>query len=150
MVQEIGGYVMEEEFAPLVAPVPFGAAGSSGLDGSQSVEPSDAVLVPMEPAAEPDEDASALVELPRVETPTVEPPSAEVRAAHTLTHFPFQAWCRHCVQGKGRERPHRRLNPDPEELETRPTQIQIDYSFFGTTRHTKVWEWVRTHFESYL
>ena len=31
---------------------------------------------------------------------------------HELTHLPFRNWCRHCVRGRGKEFPHRRVGDD--------------------------------------
>ena len=36
------------------------------------------------------------------------PKKAEVQA-HEMTHLPFRNWCRHCVSGRGMERPHRQV-----------------------------------------
>ena len=47
--------------------------------------------------------------LPKPVTPT----RAE-RERHRLTHIPFADWCVHCVRCKGRNLPHRRVEPLPE------------------------------------
>ena len=36
-------------------------------------------------------------------------PSAEEKARQELTHHPSAPWCIHCIVGKGRELPHRRI-----------------------------------------
>lgn len=39
-------------------------------------------------------------------------PSKEERDEHCLTHLPYRSWCRHCVRGRGREWPHRKVEED--------------------------------------
>ena len=39
-------------------------------------------------------------------------PSADEKARHELTHYPSAAWCIHCIVGKGKELPHRRILAD--------------------------------------
>ena len=41
-------------------------------------------------------------------------PTAAERAAHALTHLPFQPWCDECVSGKSKENPHRRRSAEEE------------------------------------
>ena len=47
--------------------------------------------------------------LPKPVTPT-----RPERERHRLTHIPFADWCVHCVRCKGRNLPHRRVEPLPE------------------------------------
>ena len=49
-------------------------------------------------------------------------PTEAERAKHELTHLPTQTWCQHCMKGKGKEDPHRRVESGREVL-------QIDYSY---------------------
>ena len=63
--------------------------------------------------------------LPRVPRPLVGP-SLEEWNAHQATHVPFRAWCRWCVQNRGKEDPHRRVAS--ERLGLVP-HIELDYSF---------------------
>ena len=49
-------------------------------------------------------------------------PTEEERKRHCLTHLPTADWCEHCIKGKGREAPHKRV-------ESERGVIQIDYSY---------------------
>ena len=49
-------------------------------------------------------------------------PSREVIEAHRIDHWPYRSWCRECVEGFGRERPHR-------HGEHRVAIISMDYTF---------------------
>ena len=54
-------------------------------------------------------------------------PTAKQRAAHAITHLPYQPWCPDCVSGKGIEAQHRQSVADASaEL-----LLQIDYAFTG-------------------
>ena len=35
---------------------------------------------------------------------------------HNVTHLSFRAWCRSCVEGKARDRPHRRQDVEEKSL----------------------------------
>ena len=35
--------------------------------------------------------------------------SEEEVEEHSHTHLPHRSWCRHCVRGRGKEMPHRKL-----------------------------------------
>ncbi len=39
-------------------------------------------------------------------------PSADEKARRELTHYPSASWCIHCIVGKGKELPHRRIRAD--------------------------------------
>ena len=58
-------------------------------------------------------------------------PTAAERAAHALTHLPFQPWCDDCVSGKSKESPHRRRSAEEEVSVERLPVVQIDYMFLG-------------------
>ena len=58
-------------------------------------------------------------------------PTAAERAAHALTHLPFQPWCDDCVSGKSKESPHRRRSAEEEVSVERLPVVQIDYRFLG-------------------
>ena len=55
-------------------------------------------------------------------------PSKEEIAIHNITHYPYRAWCRHCVAGQGRRDKHHSAT----EESTDPTvaTIAMDYGFF--------------------
>ena len=44
-------------------------------------------------------------------------PSKEEVEEHKLTHLPDRSWCRHCVRGRGKEMPHRRVAEEPMQHE---------------------------------
>ena len=44
-------------------------------------------------------------------------PSDAERAKHELTHLPIQTWRQHCMRGKGKEDPHRRVESGREVLQ---------------------------------
>ena len=53
-------------------------------------------------------------------------PSAEERRAHSMTHLPFRSWCRHCVRGRGKEEPCRKI----EDAQVGP-EVHLDFMFRG-------------------
>ena len=44
-----------------------------------------------------------------------EPPSQVERELHELTHLPYTPWCESCVRGRGKDLPHRKVEP-PEKI----------------------------------
>ena len=61
-------------------------------------------------------------------------PTKREREQHEATHLPYRNWCRHCVRGRGRNRPHaaaRNEEEDDEDKERRVPKISIDYFFMG-------------------
>ena len=57
-------------------------------------------------------------------------PSAEAIAAHRISgHAVYRSWCRDCVQGRGRNAPHRTVHE--AEAPTLPV-ISFDYGFLGS------------------
>ena len=56
------------------------------------------------------------------------PSEAEV-SEHNLTHLPYRSWCRHCVRGRGKELPHRRLRDEAGMAE-----LHMDLCFLGDER----------------
>ena len=53
-------------------------------------------------------------------------PSETEVEEHNLAHLPYRSWCRHCVKGRGKELPHRRL----EDLVGMP-ELHADLCFLG-------------------
>ena len=53
------------------------------------------------------------------------PTKAEVEE-HNLTHLPFRNWCRHCIRGRGKEMPHRKVMEEPTMQE-----FHFDWAFPG-------------------
>ena len=66
-------------------------------------------------------------------------PSQQERDEHDVTHLPYRPWCRVCVEAKGKEDPHRRV--DQERKENGVPVISLDYAFMGQEGqegHTKI------------
>ena len=59
--------------------------------------------------------------------PSVYQPTWSEYMDHCITHFPFRAWCRHCLEGRGREFGHDRHRGDKDERLT--PVIAFDYCF---------------------
>ena len=53
-------------------------------------------------------------------------PSRKDWLNHQKTHLPYQAWCKYCVMGRGKERPHHRV---PETHVGPVPLVQLDFSF---------------------
>ena len=51
-------------------------------------------------------------------------PTAQQRKTHNQTHMPFRSWCRHCVQGRGRDIYHGRVHD-----KSRVPRICMDFMF---------------------
>lgn len=58
-------------------------------------------------------------------------PTKKERKQHEAVHEEYKEWCRHCVRGRGRNRPHRRIKRDEVEEERRVPRISLDYNFAG-------------------
>ena len=52
-------------------------------------------------------------------------PTPAERAEHNLTHIPYRPWCKHCVRGKAKGRPSRRLRAT--DAESICPRIRFDY-----------------------
>ena len=59
--------------------------------------------------------------------PTPFQPTLSQFTDHCVTHFPYQSWCPHCVEGRGREFGHRTTE---KESSGTPT-ISFDYAFLS-------------------
>ena len=46
-----------------------------------------------------------------------------------MTHYPFRAWCKHCLEGRGREFGHDNLSGD--KAEWKMPVIAFDYCFIS-------------------
>ena len=55
--------------------------------------------------------------------------SAKEREEHNLTHTPYRAWCKYCVQGRGKKAAHRRKGCDDDDEEIREPRVSMDYFF---------------------
>ncbi len=63
---------------------------------------------------------------PRGMTRPKGPTDAE-RRRHVLTHQPYRSWCDACVEGRGKESPHKSVTA--EKKATRVSRVQLDYFF---------------------
>ena len=61
-----------------------------------------------------------------------EPSSAE-RKEHELTHLPFRSWCKHCVNGRGKEKACQKQ----EKREGESPEIHLDFMFMGEPKGGK-------------
>ena len=59
--------------------------------------------------------------------PTPEKPTLSEYLDHCTTHYPYRSWCRHCVEGRGREFGHATRQQEPG----RTPVISFDYAFIG-------------------
>ncbi len=59
--------------------------------------------------------------------PTPEMPTRSEFLDHCVTHYPYRSWCKHCVEGRGREFPHRLHGISTRGVPT----VSFDYAFVG-------------------
>ena len=52
-------------------------------------------------------------------------PTEDEKMAHSVSHFPFRAWCSHCVIGLARDRPHRSDYGPPPDV----PMVAMDFCF---------------------
>ena len=57
--------------------------------------------------------------------PTTFQPTLSQYLDHCITHYPYQSWCPHCVEGRGREFGHCTHAKEPGAVPT----ISFDYVF---------------------
>ena len=83
-----------------------------------------------------DEEETEVVEEARKTRQLASPytPTAKEVEEHRLTHLPYRSWCPECVQGRARNRPHRRAE-QPKEY--RVPQVVVDYAFLGDKEDTE-------------
>ena len=61
-------------------------------------------------------------------------PTTEELDKHELTHVVFRSWCKHCVSGRAREDPHRRIATH----EGRTPKVMLDWTFFTSDQEPGV------------
>ena len=61
--------------------------------------------------------------------PSVYQPTRSEYMDHCVTHYPFRAWCRHCLEGRGREFGHDQHRGVKDERMT--PVISFDYCFIS-------------------
>ena len=59
--------------------------------------------------------------------PTEYQPTHSEYLDHCVTHYPFRAWCKHCLEGRGREFGHEAHRGDKDGRAT--PVISFDYAF---------------------
>ena len=60
-------------------------------------------------------------------------PTKEEVKRHMLHHWPFRAWCRHCVMGRAVGSPHKTKTDDDREFgRSRVPTLSLDHCFLGT------------------
>ena len=113
----------DSEDAPGFGPeLPEGFGGGLNRGGETSH--------PEEPGEEEQpEDESEEAARPRILRDPGDPTPQEVDE-HNVTHMPYRAWCRHCVAGRGKEDPHRRVKQESKEAGIPVSSV--DYCFFGS------------------
>ena len=72
--------------------------------------------------AQDEEEAMVATPLPTPDTPT----RSEV-LDHCVTHTPYRSWCKHCIEGRGREFGHNSRAHGAREAPT----ISFDYAYVG-------------------
>ena len=63
-----------------------------------------------------------------IAAPAPRAPTEEERDNHEVSHWPYRAWCKYCVQGRGKNLDHRQMD---SELEHEVRTISIDYMYLG-------------------
>ena len=61
--------------------------------------------------------------------PNVYQPTQSEYLDHCVTHFPYRAWCRHCVEGRGREFGHEQHRGIKDDRAS--PVISFDYCFIS-------------------
>ena len=61
--------------------------------------------------------------------PSVYQPTRSEYLDHCVTNYPFRAWCKHCLEGRGREFGHDKSRGDKDERAT--PVISFDYCFIS-------------------
>ena len=61
--------------------------------------------------------------------PTMYQPTHSEYLDHCVTHYPFRAWCKHCLEGRGREFGHDASRGDKEARAT--PVVSFDYCFLS-------------------
>ena len=81
----------------------------------------------MELEAESDGDCNEAKDVKGLRDPGT--PTEKEIAQHCISHLPFRSWCAACVQGKSKDRPHRRQGDGSEK---QVPEVCFDYGFLGT------------------
>ena len=68
--------------------------------------------------------------------PSMSAPSMKEKEEHFVSHFPFRAWCEHCVRGKAKAMKHVRVDHSEEQVPV----IPVDYCFMNSKDDTVITE----------
>jgi len=68
--------------------------------------------------------------------PSMSAPSMKEKEEHFVSHFPFRAWCEHCVRGKAKAMKHVRVDHSEEQVPV----ISVDYCFMNSKDDTVITE----------
>ena len=68
----------------------------------------------------------------KIVKPGYHPTSKEI-AEHMVNHLPYRAWCKHCIKGKAKGLPHRKIGEEVKVEETLPV-VSFDYMFMDDDR----------------
>ena len=67
--------------------------------------------------------------------PAVYQPTHSEYLDHCVTHYPFRAWCKHCLEGRGREFGHENQRGD-KDSRAMPV-VSFDYAFISDRGEVK-------------
>ena len=66
--------------------------------------------------------------------PSMSAPSEKEKEEHFVSHFPFRAWCEHCVRGKAKAMRHVKVDHSEEQVPV----ISVDYCFMNSKDDTVI------------
>ena len=117
------------------AEVGRGSDGIVDVENAAEVRPVFPLQETDEPVAVDDDDLLCIpcddeeqAEMPLV-LPSVYQPTRSEYLDHCVTHYPFRAWCKHCLEGRGREFGHSHLEGSKDERST--PVVSFDYCFIS-------------------
>ena len=56
-------------------------------------------------------------------------PTKAEREEHERCHIPYRSWCRYCVRGRGRNKPHKKAQGEEEAEGVQKGRVSMDYFF---------------------
>ena len=92
-----------------------------GIDGVGEIDEDELICMPCDDGEEQAATPGLL--------PSVYQPTRSEFMDHCISHFPFRVWCRHCVEGRGREFGHSNLQGEKDERST--PVVSFDYAFIS-------------------
>ncbi len=97
--------------------------GSDGEGGERSAQQGEEEVEGVEEGQFGETDGAPMGRARTLKTP--KGPTQQQREEHEATHTPYQAWCRACVRGRGKNCPHRRVKGEKGTV----NRVMIDYFF---------------------